>query len=115
MISRKEERAMYEAETARLQARVVALSASEANAIEHCGRSSVRAEHAEDRAEATAHEATRMFGKFKRMTDERDELQARVVELRVALSIREAEVDALEARVEQAPRYLATELEKTND
>jgi hypothetical protein len=61
MISRKEERAMYEAETARLR--------------------------------------------------------ARVVKLRVALSIRNAEVDALEERVAElkAPRYLATELEKTND
>jgi Tfp pilus assembly protein FimV len=150
MISRKEERAMYEAETARL--------------IEHCGRSSVRAEQAEDRAEAAEAEATKMFANFKKMTAERDELQARVVKLRVALSIRNAEVDALQERVaeldglqwrwlavieaaktkeepkalwgsrlesvyaetraalekdrselEQAPRYLATELEKTND
>ena len=60
-------------------------------------------ESAADAIGAAEAEATRMFENFKKMTDERDQLQARVVELRVALAVRDAERDALQARVAASP------------
>jgi hypothetical protein len=65
----------------KLDAEVDALEASETNAIEHCGRSSVRAEQAEYRAEAA---------------------EAFAKEMVAALALRDAKRDALQARAEAA-------------